>query len=89
LAADDIPTEVSPAISHYFVMDWAAVWLDILGGLLIAGALAAWVPNAFWHPSSSPDTQFSPAVADPTWSGLLVCSVGNIPLGGRAVERRH
>src|SRR6516225_8331318 len=29
------------AISHYFVMDWAAVWLDILGGLLIAGALAA------------------------------------------------
>jgi len=37
------------AISHYFVMDWAAVWLDILGGLLIAGALAAWVPNAFWQ----------------------------------------
>jgi len=29
------------AISHYFVMDWAAVWLDIMGGLLIAGALAA------------------------------------------------
>src|SRR6267142_2046055 len=27
------------AISHYFVMDWAAVWLDIVGGLLIAGAL--------------------------------------------------
>src|SRR6267154_1931906 len=25
------------AISHYFVMDWAAVWLDIIGGLLIAG----------------------------------------------------
>jgi hypothetical protein len=23
------------AISHYFVMDWAAVWLDIAGGLLI------------------------------------------------------
>ena len=37
------------AISHYFVMDWAAVWLDIVGGLLIAGALAAWVPNAFWQ----------------------------------------
>src|SRR5229473_3238983 len=31
------------AISHYFVMDWAAVWLDIVGGLLIAGAMAAWV----------------------------------------------
>src|SRR5438105_10791108 len=25
------------AISHYFVMDWAAVWKDIGGGLLIAG----------------------------------------------------
>jgi len=37
------------AISHYFVMDWAAVWLDIVGGLLIAGALAAWVPNTFWQ----------------------------------------
>jgi uncharacterized membrane protein YraQ (UPF0718 family) len=35
------------AISHYFVMDWAAVWLDIAGGLLIAGALAAWVPHTF------------------------------------------
>jgi uncharacterized membrane protein YraQ (UPF0718 family) len=37
------------AISHYFVMDWAAVWLDIVGRLLIAGALAAWVPNSFWQ----------------------------------------
>src|SRR5947199_792608 len=32
------------AISHYFVMDWDAVWKDVAGGLLIAGALAAWVP---------------------------------------------
>src|SRR5690348_2591422 len=23
-------------------MDWASVWMDIVGGLLIAGALAAW-----------------------------------------------
>src|SRR5947209_16354269 len=29
--------------SHYFVMDWASVWADVVGGLLIAGALAAWV----------------------------------------------
>src|SRR5436309_2425741 len=36
------------AISHYFVMDWAAVWKDIAGGLLIAGAVAAWVPPDFW-----------------------------------------
>src|SRR4051794_6358577 len=37
------------AIANYFVMDWAAVWLDIVGGLLIAGALAAWVPGSFWQ----------------------------------------
>src|SRR5579871_3544653 len=37
------------AISHLFVMDWASIWLDVVGGFLIAGALAAWVPEAFWH----------------------------------------
>src|SRR2546427_6169433 len=31
------------AVSHSFVMDWAAIWRDIAGGLLLAGALAAWV----------------------------------------------
>lgn len=36
------------AISHYFVMDWASLWMDIAGGLLIAGALAAWVPKDWW-----------------------------------------
>ena len=37
------------SISHYFVMDWASIWKDIVGGLLIAGALAAWVPHSFWQ----------------------------------------
>src|SRR2546422_5934814 len=37
------------AISHYFVMDWAAIYRDIVVGLLLAGALAAWVPNRFWQ----------------------------------------
>jgi len=36
------------AISHFFVMDWVSVWSDIVLGLLISGALAAWVPNTFW-----------------------------------------
>src|SRR5438552_7023805 len=36
-------------ISHYFVMDWAMIWLDIVLGLLISGALAAWVPKGFWQ----------------------------------------
>jgi len=37
------------ALANYFVMDWAAIWKDIFAGLLIAGALAAWVPNSFWE----------------------------------------
>src|SRR6266702_7022040 len=73
------------AISHYFVMDWAAVWLDIVGGLLIAGALAAWVPDEFWpsffivdHPLLA--TLWGPIVG-PLVAGIsFVCSVRNIPL---------
>jgi hypothetical protein len=30
-------------------MDWASIWKDIVAGLLIAGALAAWVPESFWR----------------------------------------
>ena len=73
------------AISHYFVMDWAAVWLDIVGGLLIAGTLAAWVPNAFWqsffltgHPVLA--TLWGPIVGPLVAVISFVCSVGNIPL---------
>src|SRR6202047_3572757 len=72
-------------ISHYFVMDWAAVWLDIAGGLLIAGALAAWVPHAFWqsffltgHPILA--TLWGPIVGPLVAVISFVCSVGNIPL---------
>ena len=39
------------AVSHYFVMDWVSVWVDIVAGFLIAGALAAWVPDS-GRPSS-------------------------------------
>jgi uncharacterized membrane protein YraQ (UPF0718 family) len=73
------------AISHYFVMDWAAVWLDIAGGLLIAGALAAWVPQEFWqsfflidHPLLA--TIWGPIVGPLVAVISFVCSVGNIPL---------
>ena len=73
------------AISHYFVMDWAAVWLDIVGGLLIAGALAAWVPDEFWrsffivdHPILA--TLWGPIVGPLVAVISFVCSVGNIPL---------
>jgi uncharacterized protein len=73
------------ATSHYFVMDWAAVWKDIAGGLLIAGALAAWVPPDFWkrffltsHPVAA--TVWGPIVGPMVSVLSFVCSVGNIPL---------
>ncbi|HKO16506.1 MAG TPA: permease [Gemmatimonadaceae bacterium] len=73
------------AISHYFVMEWVSVWKDIAGGLLIAGALAAWVPRGFWqrffltsHPLVS--TLWGPVVGPVVAILSFVCSVGNIPL---------
>lgn len=32
-------------VSEYFVMDWAAVFQDILLDLLFAGTFATWVPK--------------------------------------------
>src|SRR5881409_2981832 len=37
------------AVAHIFVMEWAAILRDIVLGLLIAGAIGAWVPESFWH----------------------------------------
>jgi uncharacterized membrane protein YraQ (UPF0718 family) len=66
-------------------MDWASVWMDITGGLLIAGALAAWVPNEFWqsfflidHPVLA--KIWGPLVGPFVAMVSFVCSVGNIPL---------
>src|SRR5947199_136285 len=36
------------AISHYYVMDWASVWLDIVIGLVAAGLIGAFVPESVW-----------------------------------------
>jgi hypothetical protein len=73
------------AISHYFVMDWASVWLDIALGLLIAGAIAAWVPNGFWqgfflvkHPVLA--KLWGPLIGPLVSVLSFVCSVGNVPL---------
>ncbi len=73
------------SVSQFFVMDWVSVWKDIVGGLLIAGALAAWVPNRWWatvfltsHPVWA---RFWGPVIGPVIAVLsFVCSVGNIPL---------
>lgn len=73
------------AISQFFVMDWASVWTDIVIGFLIAGALAAWVPNSFWqgffltgHPTLAKIE--GPLVGPLVAIISFVCSVGNVPL---------
>ena len=73
------------AISHAFYMDIHALYLDLGLGFLIAGALAAWVPNSWWqalfltnHPTLN---EFWGPLIGPVISMLsFVCSVGNVPL---------
>jgi len=73
------------AVSHVFVMEWAAVVRDIVGGLLIAGALAAWVPTSFWRHlflsghSLGADV-WGPIVGPALSLAAFVCSIGNVPL---------
>jgi uncharacterized membrane protein YraQ (UPF0718 family) len=80
-----ISPEGITATSHHFVMDVLAVWKDIVVGLLLAGALAAWVPQDFWktffltsHPVAA--TLWGPIVGPIVSVLSFVCSVGNIPL---------
>jgi len=73
------------AVSHFFVMDWASVWVDIVLGLLIAGALAAWVPNSFWNAFFFSNNPTVAKIEGPLVGPLVsmvsfVCSVGNVPL---------
>jgi uncharacterized protein len=73
------------AIANYFVMDWAAVARDIFGGLLIAGALAAWVPNSFWQRlfldhHGTVAKFWGPIIAPAVAIISFVCSIGNVPL---------
>jgi YHS domain-containing protein len=73
------------AISHYFWMDVQSLYQDLGLGFLIAGALAAWVPDSFWgalflsdHPVLN---EFWGPLIGPLISMLsFVCSVGNVPL---------
>jgi hypothetical protein len=73
------------ATATYFVMDWAAIWIDIAGGLLISGALAAWVPHSWWQSLflEHHDTlaKFWGPVIGPVVAIIsFVCSIGNVPL---------
>jgi uncharacterized membrane protein YraQ (UPF0718 family) len=73
------------AISHYFWMDVYSLWQDLLLGFLIAGALAAWVPNSFWHAFFLTDNAAAARIWGPLVGPIIamlsfVCSVGNVPL---------
>jgi uncharacterized membrane protein YraQ (UPF0718 family) len=73
------------SVSHVFVMEWAAILRDLVLGLLIAGAIAAWVPDAFWqnffltdHPTLS--ALWGPIIGPIVSIVSFVCSIGNVPL---------
>lgn len=71
--------------SHVFVMEWAAIIKDLVLGLLIAGAIAAWVPDSFWrafffdgHPLAA--KVWGPLIGPLVAIASFVCSIGNVPL---------
>ncbi len=73
------------AVSNVFVMEWAAILRDLIIGLLIAGAIGAWVPDAFWqslflsgHPVLS--AVWGPLIGPLVAIASFVCSIGNVPL---------
>ena len=73
------------ATADYFVMDWAAVGRDVFGGLLIAGVLAAWVPNSFWRDlflsgHGTFTRVWGPLIGPGVGVLSFVCSIGNAPL---------
>src|SRR5436190_20421053 len=73
------------ATADYFVMDWAGLWFAVVGGLRIAGALAAWVPHSWWqaiffegHPGLA--KVWGPLIGPLVAMLSFVCSIGNVPL---------
>ncbi|MGH7203909.1 MAG: permease, partial [Candidatus Levyibacteriota bacterium] len=73
------------AISHFFVMDWASIWIDMVIGFIVAGILTVFVPNSFWQTfffANNPTASFivGPLVGPLIAIFTFVCSIGNIPL---------
>jgi len=73
------------SVAHVFVMEWAAILRDLVLGLLIAGGIAAWVPDSFWrtfffdgHPLTA--KLWGPIVGPLVALASFVCSIGNVPL---------
>ncbi len=73
------------SVSHVFVMEWLAIVRDLVLGLFIAGAIAAWVPGSFWQSFFLTDHPGWAAVWGPIIGPVVaiisfVCSIGNVPL---------
>ena len=73
------------SVADVFVMEWAAVLRDVLAGMLLAGALAAWVPHGFWRHlffSSHPLLAriWGPLLGPAISMFTFVCSIGNVPV---------
>ena len=73
------------ATAHVYVMEWAAILKDLVLGLLIAGAIAAWVPDSFWQTFFLADHPLAAKIWGPLVGPLVavvsfVCSIGNVPL---------
>ena len=73
------------SVAHVFVMEWAAILRDLVIGLLVAGAIAAWVPDSFWrgfffagHPLA--EKLWGPIIGPLVAVFSFVCSIGNVPL---------
>jgi uncharacterized protein len=73
------------SISHSYFMAMYSLWIDLVLGFLIAGALGAWVPDSFW----SKLFLTGHGAATEVWGSFIgplvavlsfVCSVGNVPL---------
>jgi uncharacterized membrane protein YraQ (UPF0718 family) len=73
------------AISHFFVMDWVSIWIDLLIGFLVAGVLTVFVPESFWQAFFFAHNKLLSFIVGPLVGPLIaiisfVCSVGNVPL---------
>jgi len=73
------------SVAHVFVMEWAAIIRDLVIGLFVAGAIAAWVPDSFWqaffitgHPLAA--KVWGPLIGPVVAIVSFVCSIGNVPL---------
>jgi uncharacterized protein len=69
------------AVAHVFVMEWAAIIRDLVIGLIVAGAIAAWVPDRFWrlfffagHPLAA--KLWGPLIGPVLAVVSFVCSIG-------------